>query len=173
MGVYSMAEEKLGLAAALQAVGAGELAGQVAEQLPLLPVTRDPVEAAAPAPAEGARGPGRPAGAMNRRTKDLIDYLLVGRGFQHPAVVLAETYSRPVEVLAKELSCTKLEAFRLQQAAAEGLLPYLAPKQLAIEGGGAGGFTLIMDLGGDRGAAPAEDGVETFGGTIIEGKSTT
>lgn len=78
------------------------------------------------------RGPGRPAGAPNKRTTAWVEYLL--NQYSSPLVVLAETYSRPVNELAKELGCDRESAYRLQIAAAQALAPYLHQKQpLAVQ----------------------------------------
>ncbi len=89
-------------------------------------------------------GVGRPAGKLNRTTEEWRDYLL-GQ-FRSPLVILAETYSRPVMVLAAELGCTPLEAFKQQMAAAKELAPYIhqkLPQDHTISGGG-GVVPLVM-----------------------------
>lgn len=70
---------------------------------------------------------GRPAGAINKKTVALRQYL-GAMGFKDPAVVLAQTYSRPVEELALWLGCEKADAFKMQISAAESLMPYLHGK---------------------------------------------
>lgn len=75
-------------------------------------------------------GPGRRPGSLNRRNQRLRDFILAR--YRHPAIELAETYSRPVEVLAAELGCTAIEAKKLQQDAAAELLPYLEQKLAAV-----------------------------------------
>ena len=77
----------------------------------------------------GGKGIGRPKGAKNKRQQQLQAWLLA-KGYRHPAVILAETYSRPVQDLRKALSCTKLEAYQLQLKAAEALMPYFEGKVL-------------------------------------------
>ena len=72
------------------------------------------------------RGPGRPAGAVNRRTAAMADWLL--KRYPSPLQALAETYSRRVHDLAEELGCSRLEAFQLQLRAAVELAPYLHGK---------------------------------------------
>ena len=61
--------------------------------------------------------------SRNRRTQEWVEFIL--SQYRSPLVVLAETYSRSVEDLARELGCDKLEAFERQQAAAVALAPYL------------------------------------------------
>jgi hypothetical protein len=110
------------------------------EQLPLLEVSAVEPEAAAPAAAgERPRG-GRPPGARNRRTEEWVEYLL--SRYRSPLVVLAETYSRPADVLAAELGITRAEAFAMQLTAARELAPYVharhapaapAPTTAAVE----------------------------------------
>jgi len=119
--------EKAGLGAALDGVDPGEppVAEVVQEALfeeptPLGPSVRSPDP-------DGQRARGRPRGSKNKRTEAWQDYIL-GR-HQSPLVVLAETYSRPVEELAAELGCNRLEAFKMQILAARELAPYLHQKQ--------------------------------------------
>lgn len=76
---------------------------------------------------QAAHRRGRPKGSRNRRSEDLVRYILAKHS--HPLLVLAETYSRPVHVLAAELNCTPLEAFQLQQRAATELAPYIESKK--------------------------------------------
>jgi hypothetical protein len=105
---------------------ANEQTPQEAEQLELLE-----------APGLARRGPGRPPGTLNRRTEQWVKLILAR--YASPLVALAETYHRPVQELARELGCTKLEAFQEQQKAAIALAPYLhqkLPLALHIEGKG-------------------------------------
>jgi hypothetical protein len=94
--------------------------------LPLGPVAeQEPME---------AKG-GRPKGAVGRRFADWQAFLL-GR-YRSPLVVLAETYSRDLASLVRELGCTPLEAFQLQLRAAQELAPFLhskAPTALQLDG---------------------------------------
>ncbi|MFA5580517.1 MAG: hypothetical protein WDA25_01030 [Paracoccaceae bacterium] len=108
-----------------------------------------------------ARRVGRPKGSRNRRSEELVRFIL--KQHSHPLLVLAQTYSRPVHVLAAELGCTPLEAFQLQQRAAVELAPYIESKkpvavqvdqrviQLTIHegdaaGGGAGAASNGMEM---------------------------
>jgi hypothetical protein len=50
-------------------------------------------------------------------------------GGVHPALALARAYSTPVELLAAQLDCSKLEAFQCQMRAAAEVLPYVEGKQ--------------------------------------------
>lgn len=95
-----------------------------AEQLPLLPTSAQRAEQESSS--AGGTGVGRPRGSRNRRTSELVGFLL--SRYTHPLVGLAETYSRPVGVLAAELGCSKLEAFQLQVTAMKELAPYVAQK---------------------------------------------
>jgi hypothetical protein len=97
-----------------------------AEQLPLLEVAPGEAEAEPAAPAGERRG-GRPPGARNRRTEEWVDYLL--SRYRSPLIVLAETYSRPAEVLAAELGISRAEAFAMQLTAARELAPYVHARQ--------------------------------------------
>lgn len=152
-----MAEgDKSGLQTAIEAIGVGQAPTAGAEQLPLLPLPLVDSEAAI-AEAAVHRGPGRPAGSRNKRTEEWVDYIL-GR-YRSPLVVLAETYSRPVQELAKELGCTKAEAFDRQQAAARAILPYVhqeQPKALQLDGRGM--MQLVIETGDYGEVEAADDG---------------
>ena len=151
-------EGKVGLSAALDAVGNVILPPGLgkAEQMPL-PIVVEPEggqqgedwAGAESQPQEGqpqVRGPGRPKGSRNKRTDEWVDYLLRGR--RPPLLVLAETYSRPVDQLADELSITKGEAFKLQLLAAKELAPYVHQKQpLAIQVDERGVVRLVIEGG--------------------------
>lgn len=69
---------------------------------------------------------GRPPGATNKSTGAMREFIL--SRYRHPALVLAETYSRDTGDLAAELGCTRHEAFKLQKDAAAELLPYVQGK---------------------------------------------
>lgn len=73
------------------------------------------------------RGRGRPAGAMNKRNAKFRDQILALG--PHPALALQRAYSTPVETLAAQLGCSKLEAAQLGIRAAAELLPYIEGKQ--------------------------------------------
>lgn len=108
-------------------------------------------------PAKSGSKGGRPKGARNRSTEQWRNHIL--SRYQSPMIGLAETWSRSVDELAKELYLTRivrrlapgeealetyydsegrvrdyltwdrLAAFNLQQAARIGALPYLHQKQ--------------------------------------------
>ena len=110
------------------------------------------------------RGPGRPVGALNRRTQAFRDYVL-SRGV-HPVDVLIEAYSRPVHDLAKELGCTALEAHTAQMNAARVVLEYTEGKmpvrmELASEG-------VNLFIGRFDGAAAKVETSEYFQGVTID-----
>lgn len=140
-----MSEVKQGLTAAVDALGAGELPADGDQADFFAPETPLPVTM------RGESGPkgGRPAGARNRRTQEWVDFIL--RQYRSPLMVLAETYSRPVEELAHLLGCDRLEAFKAQQAAAIALAPYLHQRQpMAVElQTTTRGLLVIGDLGSD------------------------
>lgn len=131
---------KIGLVAAVEAAGTGEAPAAEGEQLALLPLS----ERGAEAPADladmepGRRGPGRPAGARNKRTEDWVRYLT--SRYRSPLVGLAEIYSRKVSELAAELgfgSLTPEVALKLLAAqieAMKALAPYVHQRQpLAVQ----------------------------------------
>ena len=98
-----------------------------AEQLELIRDRLPGRDAGAAVVVDRRRGRGRPPGARNRRTAKFRDQILAMG--PHPAIALQRAYSRPVELLAAELECTKLEAFGVQVRAAAELLPYVEGKQ--------------------------------------------
>jgi hypothetical protein len=73
------------------------------------------------------RGRGRPKNSLNKRNAKFRDQLLALA--PHPALALARAYSTPVETLAAQLDCSKLEAAQLGIRAAAELLPYIEGKQ--------------------------------------------
>ena len=75
------------------------------------------------------RGPGRPKGAVNKRTAAFRDYILNRYG--DPLTGLAEVAFTPIDDLARALACTKLEAFDRWLRAREALLPYVLAKMPA------------------------------------------
>lgn len=128
------------------------------------------------------RGPGRPKGSRGRRTDEWIAYLLHDR--RPPLLVLAETYSRPVEQLAHELQCSKLDAFKLQLFAADKLTPFVHQKlpaevqvdergvvRLVIEGGLPGGGRVPGSgeaAGEGKGVREEAGGVVVLKGQVID-----
>lgn len=136
-------------------------------QLPL--ITSGAEDEAAPAPGSAGgepekRGPGRPPGALNKSTEQMTEYLL--RQYRSPLAVLAEIYSRPVLLLAQELNCDLLEAFKLQLVAAKELAPYVHQKQpVAVQVDSRGIVQLtIADPRMIAAAREAKDGI------VIEGE---
>lgn len=121
-----------------------------AEQLELLPLSRRLAEKNL----SSSRGAGRPPGAKNKNTEAWRDYMLAR--YPSPLDALAQTYIVPIEELCKILSCTRLEAFKLQMAAAKELAPYLHQKQpLAIDTGDKG--LIQMFIGSVQAATQASD----------------
>jgi hypothetical protein len=88
------------------------------------------------------------------------DFLLAQ--FTHPLVVLAQTYSRPVETLAAELGCSHLEAFQLQVKAAVELAPYVESRMPVAVNVDARG-TIALTIHGLDGVQSVDEG------TLIEG----
>jgi hypothetical protein len=64
-------------------------------------------------------GRGRPPGARNRTTREWCEYIL-GK-YNSPLEVLAQMARAPTDQLARELNCTKFEAYREKRHAAESL----------------------------------------------------
>jgi hypothetical protein len=109
---------------------------------------------------QAVRKAGRPKGASNKRTGQLRDYLL--SRYAHPLEVLAQAYSRPVETLAAELGCSKVEAFGLQVRAAAELAPFIESKMPVAVGIDARGTVQLVIHGG-----------EAAGGAVIDAEGVT
>lgn len=142
-----MAEDaKEGLAAAVDLLMGQTQAGtgaRAAEQLALLPSASAVEDASADDEAAERSGPGRPPGSRNKRTQDWVDF--IGARYRSPLLFLAETFTRPVELLARELGTTKLEAFKLQVDAAKNLAPFVHQKQpLAVQVSASGEVLLTI-----------------------------
>jgi hypothetical protein len=93
--------------------------GALVQQLEAVPVRSVAVEE--------ARRRGRPKGSRNRRSEELIRFVLAHHS--HPLMVLAATYSRPVEALAAQLDCKPADAMALQIRCAAEALPYFESKK--------------------------------------------
>ena len=81
-----------------------------------------------------ARGPGRPPGAENRSTRELREYMLA-RG-AHPLIELMRWSLHTPETLARELDCTRLEAFDRLTAIRRELAPYFVAKMAPTDEAG-------------------------------------
>jgi hypothetical protein len=127
-GVYSVSE-KIGLVAALEVTGAGEVPRAGGAQLSLLPGLGEEhgQEAGGAAAPEGKRGPGRPPGARNKATQEIIDY--IGGRYGMPLERVAQLWAMPPHQLAASLGIKLVEAVELQLRAASAALPYLHQKQ--------------------------------------------
>ena len=129
------------------------------DQLPLLEVGHaddEQADGADPGAAGSRARGGRPKGARNKRTAAWLEFL--EQRYRSPLIVLAEAWSRPVDVLAAELGCTRVEAYALQQQAAIQSLPYWHQKQpLAMQIEGKGVVQLILEAPGAP-SKPAENG---------------
>lgn len=119
---------KSGAAAALSAAGGPGAAGAgqagVQQQLGLLD--------GRPEPPAAPRGPGRPAGAKNKRTQAWQKWFEATG--EMPLEFLAKTFRKSTGELAAELACDQDAALRIQVEAAKAVLPYVEQKlPLAIE----------------------------------------
>jgi hypothetical protein len=95
---------------------------------------------------ERRSGPGRPPGAVNKSTKAMREYLLA-RGV-NPLVALARYALMPPDLLAQELGCSVIEAFREWRSLQEALAPYLFGKAVPIDDEGKPVPFLQMNVGG-------------------------
>lgn len=159
-----MTDQKAGLKAAVEEALAGHAPEADPEQLALLPLAPAPGEQLGEGGQVVRRGPGRPAGARNKSTLAMLEYLQ--SRYQSPLVALAETYSRPVEELARDLACDREDAFKVQVEAMKASLPYWHQKQpMAVQIDSKGTVTLVIES-----ASPlAEGGQPGDGAVVIEG----
>lgn len=110
----------------------------------------------------GARGRGRPKGSQNKNT---FRDTLLRMGFQHPGIALAQLANSDPELLARELSCTRLEAMELIRKANVELLPYFEAKQATDIKAPAGAGVHVMIVGQMSTHRPADTGfidIESF-----------
>ncbi|MEE9395270.1 MAG: hypothetical protein V3W41_22485 [Planctomycetota bacterium] len=112
------------------------------------------------------RGPGRPKGARNKTTDDMVKYLRAR--YADPLEFLAQTISRPVEVLAKEIGCKTAEALARQITAAGVLLPYIhsrQPQTLQVEGAD---FVLMINTGANLTTDEARQAITILEGDLVD-----
>ena len=144
-------------AAAASAVAEAEAAaaGEQLDLLGLAPPIRSIGQAADQVRAQIAeaarvRGRGRPPGAQNKITQDAKRWIT--RVVGDPLIESARWLLHTPASMAKELDCTVLEAFGMQQRIREGLLPYLHAKLAPVgeDGRAVPLFQLIMGGAGDE-----------------------
>jgi len=124
-GISAAVDGAVKASAPIAAPGARQAALPLVDARALMvEIERNPVRADAVAQ---ARRVGRPKGSRNRRSEELIRYVLARHA--HPMMVLAQVYSRPVEALAAEVGCTPAEALAMQVRAASEALPYFESKK--------------------------------------------
>jgi hypothetical protein len=81
--------------------------------------------------AENNAGKGRPRGQHNRKTQAWVEHIL--RRYPSPLETLAQIQASPIDVLATELRCSRLEAMTQKRHAAEALAPFVHQKLTAVE----------------------------------------
>lgn len=97
-------------------------AGLAAEQLTLASID-ELLNHASPEVAAARRGRGRPKGARNRRTAEMLQFLETV-GYEPPMLKLARIAAADTRTMATALRCRPLEAFDRQLKALEALMPY-------------------------------------------------
>jgi hypothetical protein len=75
-------------------------------------------------------GRGRPPGSRNHSTEAWRDHIT--KRYGSPLEVLAQMSRAPVEDLARELHCSRLDAYIQKRHAAEALAGYIHPKLTAV-----------------------------------------
>lgn len=137
---------KPGIAAALELTGAGEPPREDAEQLALLPSLAEKPHLGGQEAESGDDAPrrgGRPKGARNKRTKEIVDYISGQYGF--PLERLAQLYSGDPAKLAEKFHIKKKDALALMKDAAVACLPYMHQKQpVSVDVAGKGTFQLVV-----------------------------
>jgi len=163
--------EKTGISAAAAIIeerdGAGGRAGAPPAQL-ALPLVGEDLDGEDAPQRRHERGVGRPPGALNRRTEAMLSYLEAR--YRSPAVALAEVYSRPVDTLAQELGCPRLEALRIQVSAMIASLPFWhskLPIAVHIEGKGMVALS-IQGMAALAAATSQKEGEITIEAEIVE-----
>lgn len=156
-----MAGEKTAIALALEESDASPLT--IEQQMELLdlpdtPAVRNALE----------KRIGRPPGARNRRTVEMVKYLL--SRYVSPLEFLAQTWSTPDEVLAAQLECKKLEARQERRLAAAMALPFVHQKMpIAVDVTNTKVVYLTIVEEADTGAGALEsDDVVTIDAEIVE-----
>lgn len=77
-------------------------------------------------PMPATSGPGRPKGARNRTSRELLRFLQASGADPH--LHLARRMAADVQDLARELDCSVADAAAIQDRAAAALLPYVRSK---------------------------------------------
>jgi hypothetical protein len=156
MGVI-MADEPLRTAVALARAENGLAEREQQEQQELFAAIAD--AEAMPGPLSGMptkRGRGRPKGSRNRRTEAITDVIRATR--RDPLLVLADMAEADVSELASYLECSRLEAAKLQAAAARELAPYLHSKQPVAVAATGGDVVVMVGSFGEPSAQGASGG---------------
>ena len=114
------------------------------------------------------RGRGRPPGARNRRTSEMVAY--VERVLGEPLLVKAvRIVGADVRLLAKGLGCTKIEAAKLQVQVLLGALPYLHQRlPLAVDVQARQAVALAVHVGLGEGAAGSLDEAVDRAATVLD-----
>jgi hypothetical protein len=76
-------------------------------------------------------GKGRPRGVHNHRTQEWINYLLAR--YPSPLEGAVQMANSPVEALARELHCSRLEAAKIKVQAMMASIPYLHSRLSSVE----------------------------------------
>lgn len=142
-----MGEKATGLAAAL-APHVPDHIEPPEEQLELDPIAALPMFE--PVKGVPVKTGGRPKNAINKSTRELANYVLSRH--RHPVIAAAQVADLPVAELARQLSCTRLEAANHQQKAREFVARYTlqAMPQMVQFDGGTVGQLMVINLNAPR-----------------------
>ncbi|KQW22138.1 hypothetical protein ASC80_01705 [Afipia sp. Root123D2] len=149
--------------AAVARAEARSAGAQVEEQIDLLPPTRydpklDPLEHGRMAEAVRRDRRGRPPGATNKTTREMLEFIRKTIG--DPMLESARVLGHTPETLARELGCDKLEAFdRLEKIRAD-LRPYFYAKQAPVDHDGKAVPGLTVEFHGHGAGSIGPDGAD-------------
>lgn len=154
MGVISMADDLsgLGLKAAVAAAGGeGAAVGAEAEQAELFAEIEGDLRAMdGPLSDLSPRRAGRPKGAQNRRTKDMVAFLRAN--YRDPLIGLAEIANADTLQVAARMDADALAVLKVQAGCFRELAEYMHTKQpRQVDLGDGSLATIVLNIGGDGG----------------------
>lgn len=140
---------------------ADRAAGAEVEQLDLMPPSRfdqidEPDQHTRMVEAVKRDRAGRPPGAKNKTTRDMLDF--VRKTIGDPMLESARWAMHTPETLARELGCTKAEAFDRLQKIRSDLLPFFYAKQAPVDADGKPVPGLTVEFQGQGTARIGADG---------------
>jgi hypothetical protein len=150
--------------------------GVEVEQLDLMPPTRfdqieDPDQHDRMSSAVKRDRAGRPPGAKNKTTRDMLDFIRKTIG--DPMLESARWAMHTPETLARELNCDKLEAFDRLEKIRSDLRPYFYAKQAPVDADGKPVPGLTVEFMGQGARQIGADGQQLPPWAYLEGEPTS